>query len=398
MKREKFLTPRFFVLFSKEEGDTLWDGMTIKFSLFVGSVLLLLALCLVVLIASGLVHDGEPLKEAIIQALVDTKVLLLFFAYFFLASLHGATRIRYADGYIERRYGRFPPFFTKKIPIDDFDGVRFWFDADGGQSSMPLQAFGDGNTFGAMTTIELSHKKNKFNTTIFRVWYDQWLAAEQFEYAKDFNLPIFVPGSVDKSSRFDAVEALEQATCDEISDFDEAEIEKCASVRYQETKSKHKISFPYAALDMLHSLSVMPLFYGYIALVVVVTLALQDGFGVILNNTGAVLGALGVVAAAVFIPTILASEFRRRIVVDNHFIHAGLKIKGKKLRVPIHEIKGLCVGRRITRFSWHRGTFGLWAITNEASYPIALGMSEKTYNGVLHASKKAISATLRANG
>ncbi|GJL94776.1 MAG: hypothetical protein DHS20C05_11810 [Hyphococcus sp.] len=361
----------------------------------IGGILLLLPFSLVMLIMYGSLVDGEPLKEAIIQALSDTKVLILAFAYFFLTILHNITRIQYKDGYIERRYGRFPPYFTKKIPIDEFDGVRFWFDADGGQPSMPLHAFGEDNKVGAMTTIELSHKKNKFNTTIFRVWYDQWLAEEQFKYAKDFNLPIFVPGAVDKLSRFDSVEALEQAAYDEIFDFDEVEIKKSTSVRYQKTKSKHKISFPYAPLDMFHSISSHPLFYGYIAFWFALISVFQDGFGIILNNTGAVLGALGAVASAVFIPTMLASEFRRRIVVDDEFIHAGLKIKGKRPRVPIDEIKGLCVGRRITRFSWHRGTFGLWAITIEGSYPIALGMSEKTYKGVLQASKKAISAILR---
>jgi|GEM_PF-5004567 len=395
MKRPNILSYRSFALFSDDDGDTLWQGppWRILRALILGiSASLVGLLSLLVVIE---IQDGSMLEEAVADTLPAAGWILMLFFALVLPILHNRVRIRAVDGTIERRFGRFPPYFTTKLPIDEFEGVRFWFDVDGGEPSLPVMRSEDLKTLGAMVTIELSHAKRRNIVTKLRAADAQWYYEEQLNYSQIFGLPVFLPGSSSAPRHFESIEELKAAAYQEIFNVDEQAPKSGGAVRCKQRNSTVTISFPYAAFDFVHSISHLPIVYGLFALAFITGMMIQEGPNVIVNNINAFIIAGSIVFAVAVLPSLVASSFRRHIIIDDKHISGGLKTSGERPRVAVNAIVGFCVGRRITRFSWRRGTFALWALTNDGAHPIAFGMSERTYSAVLNACKKACGSVLR---
>ncbi len=89
-------------------------------------------------------------------------------------------------------------------------------------------------------------------------------------------------------------------------------------------------------------------------------------------------------------PPLLASRMRRRIELRDGVLTSSVKIEKSRPKVAISEIVGLCEGRQTTWASHVKGTWGLWALTQEACVPLAIGMDEPTYLAVSDAVKRML--------
>ena len=248
----------------------------------------------------------------------------------------------------------------------------------------------DKTQLAAMATIELVHPKQEKITTALRVFDDHSWDLAQLGYGHDFGLPLFVPGSTDGPKHFASEDEFHAAVRQEIFNVDEAAIAAVKHVRYKQKRNGNtSIRFPLAPFDLIHSLSYMPLYYGAIALIVVIINIFEGGFDFVLNNLNAFAFIASALAALVFIPPLIASSFTRRIDVNAAMIKGGVNINGKRPQVALNKIIGFSIGRRVTSVSHHRGTYALFALTEDGATPLAYGMTEETYGAVLNGCKKA---------
>ena len=392
MERENFSPGESFVLFSDEDGNDLWRGRSLKELRHATILTFVLPTLFALLIPVMLILQGVSVREAFGDWAWLQLLLVGFSAVTALMIAWQGEVVSFRNGIITRRKGRFPPHFETTELASKFNGVRFWFDADGGIVSEKFLQNKHNGALGAYITVELSHAESEKTMVIFRGPHDSWYPEDQLYYAKKFGLPVFVPGAADYPRYIYDDDKLESEVFFESRRPDETPHLDNSTVQVEHIEKKGDvITYPYAPFDWVNTISVTYLLQVFIGVATIFGGRLyKNDWDIASSNAEIFLPLLFLVVVVTFGLSWTLTKMKRHVeVTDTHFA-ASFKAYRRQPRVRFDEIIGFCVGRRLTWASWQKGTYALWAIKSKGSVPIAIGMSEQTYWQVLNACKSIL--------